>query len=159
MINIRPLQADDKEDVKSLIDSIMGREFSNERQAYAYQDLDDPIEHYSGDRDLFLVAEKDGRIVGTVAIKEDGPNSALLRRIFVHEDYRGKGYGEKLLSKAMEFCFDHNYKNVSFRGTDRMQNALKICIRNGFAQEDVADFDDFKLIVLRKELSGRGSDT
>lgn len=152
MVNIRKIRSDDAENVKAFISSIMQGEFPKESKAYVYQDLDDPAQYYGGDRDIFLVAEKDGDIIGTVAIKEDGVDSALLRRIFVHKDYRGKGYGEKLLSKAMEFCFEHNYKNVTFRGTDRMQKALKLCLRNGFKQEDITELGDIELIVLSRKL-------
>lgn len=152
MVNIRRIQSDDTEGVKNLIKGIMDGEFSKESDVYTYQDLDNPVEHYGGKRDIFLVAEKDGEIIGTVAIKEDGSDSALLRRIFVHKNWRGKGYGELLLSRAMEFCFEHNYKNVTFRGTDRMQTALKLCLKNGFKQENVAEVGDFRLIVLSRKL-------
>ena len=130
----------------------MKGEFPKESEVYAYQDLDDLVSHYGGGRDLFLVAEKDGRIVGTVAIKEGGEDSALLRRVFVHEDCRGQGFGAGLLSKAMEFCFTHHYRTVSFRGTDRMRSALRLCLKNGFEQKEEADLADFKLIVLKKDV-------
>jgi len=152
MISIRPIESGDLDKVRELIDGIMHGEFRKESSLYRYQDLDDPLKHYSGKREIFLIAEKNGRIIGTVAIKEDGTDVALLRRIFVDSEYRGKGFGEALLKKAMEFCFDHNYKNVSFRGTDKMQTALKLCLRNGFKEEDIAEIDDFKLLVLSKEL-------
>jgi GNAT superfamily N-acetyltransferase len=151
-IEIRQIKAEDINDVRKLIDDVMEGEFSKEKAAYAYNDLDDPSIHYGGERETFLVAEEDGIIVGTVAIKQDGPDTALLRRIFVRREYRGKGYGERLLSKAMEFCFANNYKNVTFRGTDRMQNALKLCLKNGFERETVADLGDFNLVALSKKL-------
>lgn len=158
MINVRPIRNEDFESVRSLVDGIMHGEFARENEAYRYQDLDDPLKHYSGSRDIFLVAEKDGRIIGTVAIKEDGKDCALLRRIFVDRKYRGRGYGEALLNKAMEFCFDNNYRNVTFRGTDRMQTALKLCLKKGFQEEDIAEIDNFKLLILSKDLS-TGADT
>ena len=155
MINIRPIKSNDCGGVKDLIEKIMGAEFSKESVAYRYQDLDNPLEHYGGDREIFLVAEKDGKIVGTVAIKEDGADVALLRRIFVDSSYRGQGFGEALLRKAMEFCFEHDYKNVTFRGTDKMQSALKLCLKNGFEEEDIAEIDDFKLLILSRDLKGK----
>ena len=152
MISIRPIKSDDCDNVKHLIEKIMGGEFSKESVAYRYQDLDNPLEHYGGNREVFLVAEKDGKIMGTVAIKEDGPDVALLRRIFVDGSFRGQGFGEALLKKAMEFCFENNYKNVTFRGTDKMQTALKLCLKNGFEEEDIAEVDDFKLLILSRRL-------
>ncbi|MFC1497983.1 GNAT family N-acetyltransferase [Verrucomicrobiota bacterium] len=152
MVNINRIKPDDTEDVKNFINSIMQNEFPEESSAYEYHDLDNPLEHYKGEREIFLVAKKDGQIIGTAAIKEDSQDSALLRRVFVHERYRGKGYGKMLLSKAMEFCFNQNYKNVIFRGTNGMQNALKLCIKNGFEQKDIAKFGKLDLIVLSRKL-------
>ena len=152
MINIRRVKSDDAEHVKSLIHGIMDGEFAKVRPAYQYRDLDNPSEHYSGNRQIFLVAEKDGKIIGTVAIKDEGADVAQLRRVFVCKEYRGRGFGEKLLSKAMEFCFENNYKTVKFKGTDRMQEALQLCIRNGFEKETVAEQGDFSLVVLSKKL-------
>jgi N-acetylglutamate synthase-like GNAT family acetyltransferase len=152
MVNIRQIKKDEADHVKELINDIMGGELAATAGAYVYNDLDNLSEHYGGDRDIFLVAEKDGKIVGTVAIKEDGEDVALLRRVFVHADYRGQGYGAKLLCKAMDFCFKHKYKTVTFRGTDKMQTALRLCMKSGFEEEDVSELGDFKLVILSKEL-------
>lgn len=152
MIKIRKIKAGETEEVKSLIDGIMHGEFTAESTAYAYNDLDDIVAHYGGKRETFLVAEEDGKIVGTVAIKEEDYDSALLRRIFVHKDYRGKGYGAELLAEATKFCLDNGYRTVQFRGSDRMQNALQLCLRNGFEQEDILELGDFDLVMLSKHL-------
>lgn len=152
MVDIRQIRPDEGENVKDFINGIMGGELSVTEGAYVYDDLDNLTEHYGGEREVFLVAEKDDKIVGTVAIKEDGEGVALLRRVFVHADYRGKGYGAKLLCKAMDFCFKHNYKTVMFRGTDKMQSALRLCMKSGFQKDDVSELGDFKLVILRKEL-------
>lgn len=152
MAKIRKIASSDSESVKNLINGIMNGEFPSESPAYAYEDLDNLSEHYGGDREIFLVAEKDGQIVGTVAVKEDGKDVALLRRVFVHPDYRGKGYGAKLMSKAMDFCFEHNYKTVTFRGTGRMRDAVNLCLKNGFKEDDVSELGDFQLIILSRDL-------
>lgn len=151
-IQIRKIRPDDAPQVKSLINTILDSEFTTERKAYACFDLDDPVQYYSGHKDIFLVAEKDGKIIGTVAIKEDAPDTALLRRVFVHKDFRGQGYGAKLMKKALEFCFDHDYHTVNFRGTDKMQSALKLCMKQGFQEQDVNAAQDFKMFILTKTL-------
>ncbi len=153
MISIRQIQPSDNEQVRQLIDEIMRDEFGAVQGAYARHDLDNPSAYYSGAKDIFLVAEKDGRIIGTVAIKEDSPDTALLRRVFVRKDCRGRGYGDMLMRKAMEFCFDRHYQNVNFRGTDQMQQALKLCLKQGFHEEDVVATDAFKMFVLTKKLA------
>lgn len=154
MLKIRPIESADAPEVKSLIEGIMDEEFKAARGLYAFHDIDDPRRYYSGEKDMFLVAEEGGHIVGTVAIKEDTPKTALLRRIFVRKNFRGKGYGEKLLAKAMEFCFDRGYESVVFRGVDKMHDALRLCLRNGFQESGVDLGQDLKLMILTKNLRG-----
>ncbi|MGI6087077.1 MAG: GNAT family N-acetyltransferase [Kiritimatiellia bacterium] len=152
MISIRRIQPDDNQQVRQLIDEIMRDEFGAAQGAYTSHDLENPCAYYNGDKDIFLVAEKGGDIIGTVAVKEDSPNTALLRRLFVRKDCRGHGYGAMLLCKAMEFCFNRRYQNVNFRGTDHMQQALKLCLKEGFHEEDVIATDAFRMLVLTKHL-------
>jgi len=150
MVLIRKICSRDTSQVKQLIRGILDEEFASGPQAGP--DLDDPVQYYGGQKDIFLVAEKDGVIIGTVAIKEDTPDTALLRRIFLNKAFRGKGYGEKLLQKAMAFCFEQQYQNVTFRGTAAMQAALQLCLKEGFKETDVAEMNAFKMYVLTKRL-------
>jgi len=152
MVQIRKIVSTDAESVKALVLDIMQKEFSVESKGYAFHDLDDPVHYYSGKKDIFLVAEQNGSIIGTVAIKEDSPDTALLRRVFVRRALRGKGYGERLVRKAVEFCFKHHYQTIVFRGTDRMQQALKLCLKQGFTENDIVATDVFKMFVLTKDL-------
>jgi N-acetylglutamate synthase-like GNAT family acetyltransferase len=156
MIKIRKATTDDIKNISDLISGIMSAEFSEAAHLYSYRDLEDFGKHYSGERDIFLVAEKDGKLVGTVAIKEDCQDTALLRRIFIHPDFRNKGYGFKLLNSAIDFCFERNYKNVCFRGTNRMERALQLCMKNGFRKRDETDCGSFNLVVLTRDLKREG---
>lgn len=152
MVLIRKICSRDAPQVKELISGILEKEFKAERKAYAGPDLDDPVQYYGGRKDIFLVAEKDGAIIGTIAIKEDGADTALLRRVFLSKDFRGKGYGAKLMQKALDFCFEQHYQNVTFRCTAAMQSALQLCLKQGFKETDVSVMDDFKMHVLSKRL-------
>ena len=150
MVLIRKICPHDTPQVKQLIHGILDKEFTTEHHVYASPDLDDPVQYYGGQKDIFLVAEQDGAIIGTVAIKEDSPDTALLRRIFLNKEFRGQGYGEKLLQKALAFCFDQQYQNVTFRGTATMQAALQLCLKEGFKETDMAEMSAIKMHVLTK---------
>lgn len=153
MVYIRPVKKEEYKYVHDFIENILKEEFPDEAPLYNYDDLDDIGKSYSGEKEIFLVAEKDNTIVGTIAVKEDSPDVALLRRIFVHKDYRGKGYGAKLLCTAINFCFQHGYKSIIFRGSSRMRNALQLCLQNGFKKNEEIDLgNNLQLIILKKEL-------
>ncbi|RKY39526.1 MAG: hypothetical protein DRP75_01770 [Candidatus Omnitrophota bacterium] len=137
-MHIRQFRVEDSKEVEDLISSILKKEFPDVREAYPESDLKDINAHYAGEREGFFVAIEKGRVVGTVGIKEDDrkQNKALLRRIFVHPDYRGKGYGLALLDKAIEFCKKKGYHSLSFRSTDKMASANNLVQKRGFVERE-----------------------
>lgn len=57
-------------------------------------------------RDLFLAAYADGRVVGSVTmdVTGGGPQGAHLRWFIVSDTARGTGLGGRLMADAMAFC-------------------------------------------------------
>ena len=143
---IRTVKNSDVPKVLKLIKTILESEFGKEAAVYPQIDLYDLETSYGGDRDCFLIAEHDGQIIGTVAIKEEDEKVAFLRRVFVDPKYRGKGYGLKLIDKAIEFCKKKNYRHISFRGTSRMALALNLCRKKGFQEVDRMPMENFEII-------------
>jgi len=152
MPEIRKIRRSDEAAVKALIHGVLENEFPGDSRAYSYEDLDDLVDHYDGKGEVFFVAEKDGRLVGTVGIKRDGPETAMLRRIFVEKRHRGKGYGEKLLDAAIRFCTEQKYDRITFRGTNRMQTAIQLCTKKGFETDGISELGDLDLVILSKKL-------
>lgn len=104
MHTLRIFTKNDSKGVKELILSILTKEYPFDKSAYSDSDLDKIGEVYGGPKDSFLVIEEAGDIVGTVGVKEDSSENALLRRLFVDVKHRKKGYGTELLNKAVDFC-------------------------------------------------------
>jgi len=152
MIKIRQANSEDGYQVKELIAGIMDKELPESSKVYPVEDIDNPAEYYGGKNDIFLVAEIDSQIIGTVGIKEDTRSTALLRRLFVKKEFRQKGYGSELINKALDFCKKHSYNKVIFRGTDMMQTALKVCLKNGFKEKDIIDLPNLKMFILEKKI-------
>jgi len=142
-MNIRNFVPEDTEKVKSLILSILTSEYPFDKKAFSESDLNNIKDIYSGPRDLFLVIEADGELIGTMAVKEEGPDSALIRRFFVASDYRKKGYGRKLMEEAITFCKLKEYKNIVFQGTDKMTQATELCKKMGFTEREHIDMGGF----------------
>ncbi len=149
MIKMRQMRQEDNSAVKSLISSIMNDEFVESAKSYTTDDLENTFEHYNGKNDAFYVAEgTGGKIVGTVGIKNDGPHTALLRRLFLAKEFRGKGNGSRLIQQALDFCKNHGYKKVIFRGTGAMTSAYKTCLKNGFKENDILVLAHTKMFSL-----------
>lgn len=64
------------------------------------------------DRERLWIVEKDGQIVGSVAIVKFSEEQAQLRWLLLHPDARGHGIGKTLVEEALQFCRDCGYSSV-----------------------------------------------
>ncbi|MFH1063239.1 MAG: GNAT family N-acetyltransferase [Candidatus Omnitrophota bacterium] len=151
-IKIRQFKEEDTAQVIKLITSILKTEFDLEKETYADFDLKNIKEVYGGKRDLFLVAVIGHTIIGTIAIKEDDNNSALLRRVFVASEFRGVGLGKKLVVKAIEFCEEKDYSVINFCSTDKMTAANNLCKKSGFTRRACMTLGPVKLLRFARRL-------
>lgn len=149
---LRPYKKDDARGVKDLILTILSKEYPFDKSAYSDSDLDKIGQTYGGARDVFFIIKEDGEIVGTAGIKEETKDEALLRRLFVDLKHRKRGYGTELLESAINFCKEKYYKRIYFRCTDRMSDAMKLCLKKGFVEAEVLDISGFQIHKLVKAL-------
>lgn len=147
-MEIRVFKEADSNQVRKLINLIMGQEFSDEEKVYFQEDLQNISKTYGGKKEVFFVAEEGNDIIGTVAIKKEEDGVALLRRLFVDSDYRSRKYGQTLLEKAIHFCQQQNYRIINFRSTDRMKAAIELCRKNGFHERAKINLGSFQIIKL-----------
>ncbi|MDD5495537.1 MAG: GNAT family N-acetyltransferase [Candidatus Omnitrophica bacterium] len=145
---LREYKKSDARGVKDLILSILTKEYPFDKSAYSESDLDKIGEVYGGRRDSFFVIEEDGVITGTAGVKEESCEEALLRRFFVHSAHRRKGYGTQLLKKGVDFCRSKGYKRLYFRCTDRMVDAMRLCMKEGFREVETLEISGFKIHKL-----------
>ncbi len=149
---LRVFREEDADGVKNLILTILSKEYPFDKSAYSDSDLNKIGETYGGNMDSFFVIEENKKIVGTVGVKEETRSEALLRRLFVDSGRRKKGYGASLLNKAIEFCKDKNYKKIYFRCTDRMSDAMRLCIKKGFKETEKLEVGGFGIHKLELSL-------
>ena len=63
-------------------------------------------------RQKIWIAERDNKIIGTIAIVEHSPMEAQLRWLLVDPVFRGLGLGKKFMHEAVEFSKKANYESV-----------------------------------------------
>lgn len=148
MIQIRHFESQDAEAVKRLITGIMDSEFQDEKAAFAFDDLDALQDSYGSLGEAFFVAEDDKRLVGTVGVKREDERVALIRRIFVSPDYRGKKVGLQLLNRAIAFCEEVGYRDLIFKTTSRMTGAIELFKKRGFQSRAKVNLGSLELVKL-----------
>ncbi|MFH1594166.1 MAG: GNAT family N-acetyltransferase [Candidatus Omnitrophota bacterium] len=142
---VRVYKPEDSASVRELILSVLEKEYPFDQSAYRDTDINDISGSYSGEGNTFFIVEEDGKIVGSVGIKRDSDKSALLRRLFVDEKYRQKGFGRDLLKNAIEFCGSQKYEEIIFRATDRMLQAMNLCKKMGFVEKEDLEVSGFHI--------------
>jgi ribosomal protein S18 acetylase RimI-like enzyme len=58
------------------------------------------------------IAEKNGQIVGSIAIVRHSELVAQLRWFLIHPEARGQGLGRRLIDEAIKFCREQGYQAV-----------------------------------------------
>lgn len=152
-MQVRVFKKEDSDKVKELILSILTKEYPFDKCAYSDSDLYDLSGTYSGPRDNFFVLEDSQNIIGTIGIKEETKELALIRRLFVEPGHRKKGYGTLLMDEALKFCQKKGYAKIVFRTTNRMSQAIELCRKKGFKKVEEADLQGFQIYKFVRELT------
>jgi len=144
-MQVRTFEHKDNREVKDLIVSILSTEYPFDKSVYEDSDLSDIGDTYGGGRDAFFVLESEGKILGTIGVKEDSEDTALLRRLFVDPTCRRKGYGALLLEKGIRHCKKNSFKHIAFRTTGRMAQAINLLRKTSFREVEKIDLGGFQI--------------
>lgn len=146
-IKIRRYNKNDKPGIICLVKNTLFEIFGSE--AKNIEDLKRIDEEYFGKGGIFLVAEINGKIIGTIGVVKERSKIARLKRMYVHKKYRGKGVGQRLLNKAILFCKKRGYEKLVLSTYPKMKDAIEFYLSNGFEIRK----KDKKGIHFEKELN------
>ena len=142
MITITPLKAAQVADAKNVIAQVAGRIFEPQKTTEEFaaslegehelEDVDNFEQVYGGEKGLFLAVEDNGRLVGTGAIKPLDGQTAELKRIWLLEDYHGRGIGYRLVTRLLKFAGDAGFRRVVLQTSLESARALTLYRGLGF---------------------------
>lgn len=137
-LEIKPFSPEFGNDVVALILPIQQAEFEIPITLQDQPDLLDITNFYQQAAGNFWVALSDGKVVGTIALLDIGNGQAALRKMFVHEDFRGKAFGvaQRLLQTLLDSCVAHGIDAVFLGTTSKFLAAHRFYEKNGFAEMD-----------------------
>jgi N-acetylglutamate synthase-like GNAT family acetyltransferase len=115
---------------------IQQREFGVPITAVDQPDLAAIETFYQSGRGGFWVAKRDGRVVGTIGLKDIGGSEAALRKMFVAAPFRGPRFGtaKKLLDALVAHAAERGIKRIFLGTTDKFVAAHRFYERHGFAE-------------------------
>jgi GNAT superfamily N-acetyltransferase len=100
-------------------------------EAYVAGPLADFVRSPS-ERERLWIAERDGRIVGCVAIVAAAPHTAQLRWFLVDPGARGAGLGKRLLHDAVAFARGCGYEAIILWTVSALEAAARLYCSAGF---------------------------
>jgi GNAT superfamily N-acetyltransferase len=78
------------------------------------------------------IAEKDGKVIGSVFIVRQDETTAKLRMLYVDASARGLGIGSRLVEECLRFARQIGYKHMTLWTTSNLTAARKIYQQAGF---------------------------
>ena len=158
-ILIAPFSDVDQQGVLDVILPIQQREFGIPITAADQPDLTDIPEFYQSGTGGFWVARSNGKVVGTVGLKDIGSGQTALRKMFVAAPFRGRelGVAGRLLDVLLAHARAKGVAEVFLGTTDKFLAAHRFYEKKGFRELPKADLPrtfpvmavDSKFYVLR----------
>jgi GNAT superfamily N-acetyltransferase len=150
-VRIRALAAADVAAVTELVAAVLGEFGFTAQVGGVERDLAEVRDRYGGATAGFWVAERDGVVVGTVAVRPKEGRTCELKRLYLRPDERGTGLGQRLYEHAEAFARATGYERIWLDSSRRFARAHKLYQRNGFVLLESLD-NDWEDDVYEKRL-------
>jgi GNAT superfamily N-acetyltransferase len=132
-LRLQPYAPGDRAAVAGLIGDVLAEHGFASAMPGVLRDLDEAggrgLTAYEG----LWVAEREGAIVGTVAVRKKGERTGELKRLYVRADHRGHGLGQALYVHAEQFARAAGYETLAIDSSRRFARAHVLYESNGFA--------------------------
>ncbi|BAQ47912.1 GNAT family acetyltransferase [Methylobacterium aquaticum] len=133
-LRIRNFSPEDMRAVIGIILPIQRDEFGFAITEDDQPDLHDIPGFYQVGRGAFLVAEINGRLVGTLGLKDIGARQGALRKMFVESEFRGREHGvaQALLHRLIDDARVQGLREIFLGTTEQFRAAHRFYDKNGF---------------------------
>jgi N-acetylglutamate synthase-like GNAT family acetyltransferase len=131
---VRPAEPHDADGIAALIVPIQREEFGLPITLAQQPDLRDIDGFYRTGAGQFWVAADGAEIVGSIALIDVGGNIGVVRKMFVHPDFRGKGHGvaSRLFETLRAYATAHKFSDLYLGTTDAFLAAHRFYEKHGF---------------------------
>lgn len=113
-------------------------------EEYGFKDWKEGIENmenheYGKNNGKFLLAIDEGKVVGTISLKDIGNPKGMLKGFYVRRDYRAQKLGLKLMNKIMEEAESLGYNELVLDTYEAFESAVRFYEKYGFKKIDQID--------------------
>jgi ribosomal protein S18 acetylase RimI-like enzyme len=102
----------------------------------SFQNIDDELNNFPGKYKepggAFYIARDGNNVIGCVGLKKMDNKICEMKRLFVSNNYKGKGIGKKLVEIIINEGKIKEYEKMRLDTFNKMETALKIYCKYGF---------------------------
>ncbi|GAC1484037.1 MAG: GNAT family N-acetyltransferase [Ktedonobacteraceae bacterium] len=109
-------------------------------------------EAYLNNQGEFLIGEWDGIFVAMGALHRTSPERAEIKRMRVHSNYQGRGFGQLILSELETHARTLGYKTLHLDTSVLQVPAQKLYEKNGYREVGRDRYQDLEVILYEKQL-------
>lgn len=152
-VSIRPFSAKDIDYVISRHKTLYRLE-SNLSSA-AFSDYIDEgihrfVQNFDKEKDCMFILEYQGNPAGSVAIVHTKEKAAQFRYFFLEPEMRGRGLGNKLMDRALDFCREKEYQQVFLWTISAQKVARHLYKCKGFEITQTHENNEWGDVVLEE---------
>jgi putative acetyltransferase len=151
MIEIHPIRPDEIQAAKLAILSVAYKIYGWEgtledsirhfEETGEFKDMDEVQSHYFDNDGFFLAALDEGRVIGSGGVRKINAATAELKRMWLLEDYHGRGIGYQIITRLIDFARGRGYTRMILRAETVSARAIAFYHRVGFRQYRRPDSD------------------
>ena len=109
-------------------------------------------EAYLNNKGEFLIGEWDGNFVAMGALRHTSSESAEIKRMRIHPDYQGRGFGRLILTELIARARVLGYKTLHLHTSVLQVPAQKLYEKNGFREVGRDIHQNLEVILYEKQL-------
>lgn len=121
-----------KDKLLALILDIQNIEFGLDLTIEDQKDLLNIQNNYQNNGNFWLAISEKDDVIGCIAILKLSNKNSALKKMFVHNEYRKLGVGNKLLQEVFEYCNVNNIERIYLGTIDIFVSAQSFYKNNGF---------------------------
>lgn len=134
MCTLRDYRPGDEPFVFDLVESVLSEYGLETSPATTDQDLADIGRSYTNNGGIFRILEDAGRVVGSYGIYRLSPATCELRKMYLHVRYRGRGWGRRMLTEAIEKAQALGFEEMVLETNTCLKEGLALYKRFGFRE-------------------------
>lgn len=139
-ITIQPFDGKFSQEIGAFIVTIQREEFNIPITLDDQPDLNAIATHYQRGNGNFWVASANNTLIGTIALMDAGSGIGIIRKMFVHTDWRGTSHrvAQQLFDHLLQWATKQKFTQLYLGTIDRLAAAQRFYEKNGFARIAIA---------------------